>query len=56
MELPLGYWTERAGANNLTYALIDFVEESLELCGASLFVLAVRDYLSSANGERHAAA
>lgn len=41
MELPLGYWTERAGSDNLTYALIDFVEESLELAGASLFLLAV---------------
>lgn len=44
MELPLGYWTERAGADNLTYALIDLVEECLELAGASLFLLALRDH------------
>ncbi len=41
MELPLGWWTERAGSDNLTYALIDLVEESLELCGASLFLVAL---------------
>jgi hypothetical protein len=41
MELPLGWWTERHGPENLPYALIDFVEESLELCGASLFALAL---------------
>jgi hypothetical protein len=39
MELPLGYWTERAGSDNLTYAVIDWVEESLELAGASLLLL-----------------
>ncbi len=40
-ELPLGWWTERAGSDNLTYALIDWVEESMELVGASLFLLAL---------------
>ena len=46
MELPLGYWTERAGANNLTYALIDCVEEGLELLGVSLFLCALVDRLA----------
>lgn len=41
MELPLGWWTERAGADSLGYALIDWVEESLELCGAALMLLAL---------------
>ncbi len=41
MELPLGWWTSRHGAENLGYALIDWVEEMLELAGASLFLLAV---------------
>jgi hypothetical protein len=44
MELPLGYWTERAGSDNLTYALIDLVEECLEIIGASLFLLALREH------------
>jgi hypothetical protein len=42
MELPLGFWAERAGDDNLTYGLIDWVEESLELAGVTFFVLALR--------------
>ncbi|WP_437625227.1 hypothetical protein [Sorangium sp. So ce1151] len=45
LELPLGYWTERAGSDNLVYALIDFVEESLEMLGVNLFLLSLVDYL-----------
>lgn len=41
MELPLGYWTEGHGTDNLGYALIDWVEECLEICGASLFLHAL---------------
>jgi len=44
VELPLGYWTERHGDDNFVYALIDFVEETLELAGASLFVVALWGY------------
>lgn len=40
MELPLGWWTERAGDDNLVYALIDWVEETLELVGAGLALVA----------------
>lgn len=42
MELPLGWWAERAGDDNLAYGLIDWLEESLELTGAAYFVLALR--------------
>jgi hypothetical protein len=45
MELPLGYWTERAGTNNLVYGLIDWVEESMEILGVTLFLLALVDHL-----------
>jgi hypothetical protein len=48
MELPLGWWTERHGNDNLVYALIDHVEEALELVGASLFLAALTEEL----GER----
>ena len=41
MELPLGWWTQRAGSDNLGYALIDWVEETLEMVGASLTILAL---------------
>lgn len=39
MELPLGWWTAHAGAETAGYALIDWVEESLELGGASFFLI-----------------
>lgn len=50
MELPLGWWTERAGADNLTYAMIDWVEETLELVGVSMFLLALLDIPGRAPG------
>jgi len=49
MELPLGWWTEAHGDDNLTYALIDWVEETLELVGASLFLVALRAELMQAS-------
>ena len=41
MEIPLGLWTEAHGDGNLGYALIDFAEESLEMIGATLFLVAL---------------
>ncbi len=41
MEIPLGLWTEAHGDAGLGYSLIDFVEESLEMIGAALFLLAL---------------
>ncbi|MGK4006533.1 hypothetical protein WMF31_28190 [Sorangium sp. So ce1036] len=46
MELPLGYWTEQAGSDNLVYGLIDFVEESMEMLGVNLFLLALLGHLA----------
>lgn len=45
MELPLGYWTEMAGTNNFVYGAIDWVEESMEILGVTLFLLALVDHL-----------
>jgi hypothetical protein len=45
MELPLGYWTERAGTNNFVYGAIDWVEESMEILGVTLFLLSLVDHL-----------
>lgn len=42
-ELPLGWWAERAGTDSVGYVLIDWVEETLELIGVSVFVLALVD-------------
>jgi hypothetical protein len=41
LELPLGWWYERHGNEGLTYALIDWVEETLEMCGATVALLAL---------------
>ncbi|MFO0660622.1 MAG: hypothetical protein U0165_12440 [Polyangiaceae bacterium] len=47
MEIPLGWWTSHHGQENLGYALIDAVEESLEMLGLNLFLLSLVDYLAS---------
>lgn len=41
MELPLGWWAEHHGSENLAYALIDWAEETLEMIGASLALVAL---------------
>jgi hypothetical protein len=43
MEPLLGWWADTHGDDNLAYGVIDFVEESMELAGASLFLLALDD-------------
>jgi hypothetical protein len=47
MELPLGAWYEAHGDENLGYGVLDFVEESLELVGLSVFLLAIARHLRS---------
>ncbi len=47
MELPLGYWSAQVGSGDLTYALLDFVEESLEILGASFFLDTLLQQLAS---------
>ncbi len=46
MELPLGYVTERYGDEGLAYGLVDLVEETLELVGVSIFLVAVRRHIA----------
>ena len=48
MELPLGWWTERAGDDNLVYGVLDWIEETLELAGVTAFLLALRARLARA--------
>lgn len=50
MEMPLGYWAERAGFDNLVYALIDALEEILELLGLSMFLVALLEHAAGAPG------
>ena len=47
MELPLGWWTHHAGAESLGYALIDWLEETLELVGSSLALVALNAHRRS---------
>ena len=42
IELVLGAWTATHGPMNLTYRLIDAVEESAEIAGASVFLWALQ--------------
>lgn len=50
LELPLGWWAEHSGRDNLVYGLIDWVEETLELIGAALFLAALVEYLTEIPG------
>lgn len=47
VELPLGAYTEAHGDETLAYALLDFVEEGLELAGLTVFLLALGDHLNA---------
>ena len=50
MELPLGYWTDLYGDENLTYAMLDWVEESLEICGMLLFAFSLASFMTRPDG------
>jgi hypothetical protein len=41
MELPLGRWTDAHGSEGLGYALIDWIEETMEMVGATLAFVAL---------------
>ena len=43
-EIPLGLWAERHGEDSLGYLLIDWVEETLEMSGAALFLVSIQRY------------
>ncbi|KIG12869.1 hypothetical protein DB30_00936 [Enhygromyxa salina] len=47
MELPLGLWFQRHGDENLGYASLDFVEESMEIAGLTVFLLAIASFLQA---------
>lgn len=46
LELPLGVWTEEKGDKTLGYALIDWVEETLEMTGIVLYLFVTFDMLA----------
>ena len=51
IELILGWWTDQSGDDNFTYALIDWVEETMELSGIALFVHTLATHLEE-NSDR----
>jgi hypothetical protein len=51
VELALGYWTDLYGSSNLGYALIDWVEETMEMIGAGLFLAANLAVLTDQTGQ-----
>ena len=53
VELILGYWTDLHGSHNLGYAIIDWVEESMEMVGAGLFLTALVGVLADDTGQLH---
>lgn len=44
MELPLGWWVDHVGEDTLGYALIDWVEETMEMIGAALALSALVEH------------
>jgi len=51
VELALAYWTDLHGSGNLVYALIDWVEETMEMTGAGLFLAANVAVLTNQTGQ-----
>lgn len=51
VELALAYWTDLHGSSNLVYALIDWVEETMEMTGAGLFLAANVAVLTNQTGQ-----
>jgi hypothetical protein len=45
LDYVLGYWIDRTGKKDLTYCLIDLVQESLEIFGVTLFLCSLTEYL-----------
>ena len=45
MELPLGWWVDKTGSEgNIGYALIDGVQETMEMLGSTLFLIFLLQY------------
>jgi hypothetical protein len=51
VEFILGYWTDIAGSKNLTYGMIDLVEESMELGGVTLFLCSLLECVAGPEGQ-----
>jgi len=45
VEMLLGFWTDRHGELNFSWAMLDMIEEAMEIAGSSLFLYALLEYL-----------
>lgn len=50
-ELGIGYWYDLHGGDNLVYGLLNVVQESLEILGATMFCSALLRYVCEQLGE-----
>ena len=50
MEIPLGLWFDAHGEDTIGYSIIDWIEETLEMCGIALMIAAVFDYMGRPSG------
>jgi hypothetical protein len=55
VELVLGYWSALHGTENLGYGLIDALEETLEMLGASMFIYTLATVLAGEGRSFHIA-
>ncbi len=50
-ELPISYWYDRHGGDNLVYGLLNVGQESLEILGATIFCSSLLAYIRAEIGE-----
>lgn len=50
-ELPVSWWYDRHGGDNLTYGLLNVTQESLEILGTTIFCAALLGYIRQEVGE-----
>ena len=50
-ELPISWWYDRHGGDNLVYGLANLAQESLEMLGATVFLSALLAYIASTFGD-----
>jgi hypothetical protein len=50
-ELPISWWYDRHGGDNLVYGLANLAQESLEILGATVFLAALLAYIGAEIGE-----
>lgn len=50
LEFPLGYWADLHGNDGVVYYGIDFMQESMEIMGTTLFLYSLLQYIAGEEG------